>query len=79
MVGTVDAWVAQFISDIVEIMNFAVDLASGVSTNKPSGAKDCCEARGIIASLTIINWITIGVEKRNISKLATPDKMWRAI
>lgn len=54
MVGTVDAWVAQFMSDIVEIMNFVVDLASGVFTNKPSGAKDCCEARAIIASLTIL-------------------------
>ena len=39
MVGIVDAWVAQFMSDIVEIMNFAVDLASGVFTNKPSGAE----------------------------------------
>ena len=54
MVGTVDAWVAQFMSDIVKIMNFVVDLASGVFTNKPSGAKDCCEARAIIASLTIL-------------------------
>lgn len=79
VVGTVYAWVAQFMSGIVEIMNFAVDLASGVFTNKPSGAKDCCEARAMIASLTIINWITIAVETRNISKLATPDKIWRAI
>ena len=55
MVATVDAWAAQFMSDVVEIMNFAVDLASGVFTNKPPDVKDCCEERSIIASPTIIN------------------------
>lgn len=79
MVATVDAWAAQYMSDVVEIMNFAVDMESGLFTNKLSGAKDCCEARAIIVSPTIINWITIAVGERNISKLATPDKIWRAI
>jgi len=66
-------------SDIVEIMNFVVDLASGVFTNKPSGAERLLRGESYHRVANNLNWITIGVEKRNISKLATPDKMWRAI